>query len=317
MQILLQKKLQQRFNMIKTLVWIVLLTGVLISCTSSKTAVSSQHSKMSIEFDKQGHRGCRGLYPENTIPAMLHAIGLGVTTLEMDVVITKDKKVVLSHDPYFNHEISTKPNGDAVTESEEKTLRIYGMNYDEVKSFDVGMKKHPRFPDQVKIPAYKPLLSELIDSVKKDMMIRRRPFPFYNIETKSLPQTDGLNHPEPAEFVELLVAVLKEKQIEDFVIIQSFDIRTLQYLHQHYPTIKTALLIENIDKRGLRKQLEQLGFTPSIYSPAYQLVNEKLIQDCHALSMKIIPWTVNSKELIEKYKMMGVDGLISDYPNLF
>ena len=303
--------------MIRTLVWITLLTGVLISCTGAKTTVSTQAVTMPTEFDKQGHRGCRGLYPENTIPAMLHAIGMGVTTLEMDVVITKDKKVVLSHDPYFNHEISTKPNGDTVSENEEKSLRIYDLTYEEVKRFDVGMKPHPRFQNQIKMPAYKPLLSDLIDSVKKDMMTRRRPFPFYNIETKCLPNTDGLFHPAPAEFVELLMAVIKEKQIEDFVIIQSFDKRTLQYLHQHYPLIKTALLIEDTDNRSLIKQLEALGFTPTIYSPAYQLVNEKLIQDCHSLSMKIIPWTINTKALIEKYKGMGVDGIISDYPNLF
>lgn len=268
-------------------------------------------------FDKQGHRGCRGLMPENTWPAMEKALNLNVTTLEMDVVITQDKKVILSHEPFMGHEITTKPDGAFVTAAEEKSLNIYRMTYEEVKKYDVGLKPHPRFPRQQKMKAYKPLLSEVLDSVTKYMMTRRKPFPFYNIETKCLPAGDGMYHPAPAEFVELLMAVIKEKGVEDRVIIQSFDFRTLQYLHQHYPHIKTAMLIEDYDKRGMEAQVKALGFTPSIYSPAYQLVTAGLIQSCHEKGIKVIPWTVNDKKKIEELKMAGVDGIISDYPDLF
>ncbi|HYJ37651.1 MAG TPA: glycerophosphodiester phosphodiesterase family protein, partial [Chitinophagaceae bacterium] len=118
------------------------------------------------EFDVEGHRGSRGLMPENTIPAMYKAIDLGVTTLEMDAVITKDKKVVVSHEPFFNHEITTKPDGSEVKKEEERSLNIYQMDYDQVKQFDVGMKKHPRFLRQQKIEVSKPLLADLIDSVE-------------------------------------------------------------------------------------------------------------------------------------------------------
>jgi glycerophosphoryl diester phosphodiesterase len=248
---------------------------------------------------------------------MLNVLGMTVTTLEMDVVITKDKKVILSHEPFFNHEISTKPDGSYVTEAEEKSLNIYKMTYEEVKKYDVGMKPHPRFPQQKKMKVAKPLLAEVMDSIKMDMMYRRRPPLFYNIETKTNPQTDNIYHPAPAEFVELLMTVIKENHLEEMVIIQSFDFRTLQYLHQKYPAIKTAMLIEADDKRSFDEQLMDLGFTPTIYSPAYQLVNEKLIEKCHAKNMKVIPWTVNDKATIEELKMMGVDGIISDYPNLF
>jgi len=268
-------------------------------------------------FDQQGHRGCRGLMPENTIPAMLYALGLGVTTLEMDISFTKDKKAILSHEPFFNHEITTKPDGSFMDEKEERNYNIYQMTYEEVKTYDVGLKPHPRFPKQQKMKAVKPLLSDVLDAVKKDMMTRRRPFPYYNIETKTQPATDNIYHPAPAEFVELLMAVIKEKQIEENVIIQSFDFRTLQYLHHHYPGIKTAMLIEDFDIRGLDSQLKALGFTPNIYSPAYQLVNEELIKKCHEQHIKIIPWTVNDKARIEELKKMGVDGIISDYPDLF
>jgi glycerophosphoryl diester phosphodiesterase len=287
----------------------------IMSCANSKTVRGPSSSDS--DFDKQGHRGCRGLMPENTIPAMLTALQLGVTTLEMDVVITKDKKVVLSHEPFFNHEITTRPDGSVVTEKEERSLNIFKMTYEEVKKFDVGLKPHPRFPQQQKKAAYKPLLSELLDIVRQYMMAAKRPLPFFNIETKSIPATDDVFHPKPAEFVELLIAVIKEKEIEDRVIIQSFDFRTLQYLHQHYPTIKTAMLIEDFDRRGIEKQIEALGFNPTIYSPHYSLINEALLNYCHERKIKVIPWTVNKKEDIERLKKMGVNGIITDYPDLF
>lgn len=292
-----------------------LLVPFIMSCSTTKTLQNLPLGDGG--FDKQGHRGCRGLMPENTIPSMLKAIDLGVTTLEMDVVITKDKKVILSHEQWFGKEITTKPNGEYIGEREERTYNIFWMTYEQTKTFDVGLKPHPRFPQQQKIRITKPLLSEVIDSVKKDMMTRKRPFPYYNIETKTSPEFDGVFCPGPEEFVELLMTVIKEKQIEDYVIIQSFDFRTLQYLHKKYPAIKTAMLIEDFDKRTLSEQLKALGFIPTIYSPAFQLVNEKLLKNCHQKHIKVIPWTVNDKDKIAALKKMGVDGIITDYPDLF
>ena len=279
--------------------------------------LNAQSKNLNPGIDRQGHRGCRGLMPENTIPAMLKALDLGVTTLEMDVVITKDKKVVLSHDQWFSEDITTKPDGTYMGPREERKFNIYWMTYEQVKTFDVGMKPHPRFPNQQKMKAIKPLLSDLLDSVRQYMMTRKRPFPYYNIETKSNPEFDGVFHPGPDEFVELLMGVIKEKGIADHVIIQSFDFRTLKYLHEHYPAIKTAMLVEDFDPRSFAEQVKAAGFTPTIYSPAYQLVNEKLVKKCHRKNMKVIPWTANDKETIEKLVKMGVDGIISDYPDLF
>lgn len=269
-------------------------------------------------FDLQGHRGCRGLMPENTVAAMLKALDMGVTTLEMDIVITKDKKVVLSHEPWMEKEITTKPDGSFVTTTAEAmALNIYNMDYEEVKKYDVGMKPHPRFPQQEKMKAYKPLLSELIDSVTEYMKTRRKPFPFYNIEIKSLPAGDKRFHPLPAEFVELIMGVVKEKGVEDMVIIQSFDTRTLIYLHEKYPSIKTSLLIEDSEDKDFETQLKSLGFIPTIYSPNHTMVDETVVKLCHEKGMKIIPWTVNDKKQIKKIMKMGVDGMITDYPNLF
>lgn len=269
------------------------------------------------DFDIQGHRGCRGLMPENTIPAMFTALDLGVTTLEMDVVVSKDNKVVVSHEPWFDAVITTKPDGSFIKPAEAMQYNIFQMNYDEIAKYDVGMKPHPRFPQQQKIKAIKPLLADLFDSVAESMKTRRRPFPYFNIETKCLPAGDGRFHPKPAEFIELLMAVIKEKQLEERVIIQSFDFRTLKYLHEKYPSIKTAMLIEDSDVNDFDGQLNRLGYTPQVYSPNHTLVDDELVKQCHDKGIKIIPWTVNDKKQINKLKKMGVDGIITDFPDLF
>ena len=148
-------------------------------------------------------------------------------------------------------------------------------------------------------------------------LIDNKPLPHYNIETKSKPETDDQYHPKPAEFVELLVAVILEKKIADRVIIQSFDPRTLQYLHEHYPAFKTALLIEDFDKKAFALQLKNLGFIPSVYSPAYQLVTPLLVKQCKDAGIALLPWTVNDIDKIRELKKMGVNGVISDFPDLF
>jgi glycerophosphoryl diester phosphodiesterase len=268
-------------------------------------------------FDKEGHRGCRGLMPENTIPAMLKALDIGVTTLEMDASITKDGKVILSHEPFFNHEITTKPDGTPVTLAEEKELNIHKMDYVETQRYDVGMRPHPRFPDQQKIHVTKPLLESVIDSAEAHATATHRALPFYNIETKTTPATDNIYHPGPEEFVRLLMDVIKEKRIEDRVIIQSFDFRTLRIIHDKYPGIKTAALIEEGDHKTFDEQLKDLGFTPDIYSPHFSLVNGALVSNCHTHHIKLLPWTVNDRDQIKSLRALGVDGIITDFPNLF
>ena len=285
------------------------------SCSNTKHAASN--SNMHTSFDLQGHRGCRGLMPENTIPAYLKAMDIGVATLEMDAVVTKDAQVIMSHEPFFNHEITTRTNGAEVTEAEEKTLNIYQMTYAETQEFDVGLKPHPRFPDQQKIAVHKPLLKDVFDSVIQYCKSHQVAVPFFNIETKSHAVTDNIYHPVPRQFVELIMQVIKDKKLEDKVIIQSFDFRTLQYLHQHYPDIKTAALIEDYDKLPFDQQLGKLGFIPTIYSPANELVTPLMVTNCHEKGIRLIPWTINDPAEMKRFTEMGVDGLITDYPNLF
>jgi len=285
-----------------------------ISCNNSQKPSSTDHVSVdNNDLDYQGHRGSRGLFPENTIIGFENALKLGVNTLEMDVVITKDKKVILSHEPWFSHEIALTPEGEELDEKSEKSHRIYAMSYEETQRYDVGLKDHPRFPDQKKVKATKPLLEEVISASEKFCKDFSRALPLYNIETKTTLEGDGIFHPEPEEFVELLVNIIKDAQIAERTTIQSFDIRTLQVAKEKYPELKLALLVEN--KKSPEENLKSLGFTPDIYSPDYALVNNELISFAKVKNMAVIPWTVNDTAEMQRLVSLGVDGIITDYPN--
>ncbi len=265
-------------------------------------------------FDLQGHRGGRGLMPENTIPAMRRALALGVTTLEMDAAISQDKQVLLSHDPYMNADFVYRPDGQPLTKEAGKGLKIYSLPYAEIRRYDVGSHGNPKFERQQRLRTYKPLLAEVIDSAEAYARRTHRPAPYYNIETKTTPAGDGVNHPAPDEFVRLLLAVIAQKGVQSRVIIQSFDPRTLEVVHRAQPQLRTALLVDNPD--GLAQNLARLSFRPSIYSPAYKLVTPALVQACHQQRLSVIPWTVNTPAEAAGLLAMGVDGLITDYPDM-
>ena len=287
--------------------------AVLASCnTTSNTA----EQKPLGEFDKQGHRGSRGLMPENTIPAMLRAIDEGVTTLELDVVISKDSQVVVSHDPFFHQNITTTPAGKTLTKKEAVDHLLFTMNYDSIRKYDVGLKPHPDFQQQQKMAVHKPLLKDMVMATEKYAAEKNNPV-HYNIEIKSKAEGDGVAHPAIPAFTELVIKTLQELGTLNKTIIQSFDIRPLQYLHQKYPDVQTSLLILGTDKRTLEEQLNDLGFVPEYYSPHYSLVTAELLNQCHQKNIRVVPWTVNSKKEIEQLKNLGVDGIITDYPNLF
>jgi len=306
-KILLGQYKKHPFYVYKYMYKKLLLVPVLVFCFLT---VSAQKRK----FDVQGKAGARGIMPENTVEGMLKALDLGVTTLEMDAVITKDKKVVLSQEPYFNNEISLTPKGKPISLKDQKKYNIYKMDYAEVKKFDVGSKVHSRFPSQVKFKAYKPLLSETIDAAEAYAKSHKIAKPVYSIETKTIKNGDNEFHPEPAEFVELIMEVINDKNIAKRVIIESFDMRTLQYLHEKYPKIQTSLLID--EKEPFETYIEKLGFKPTIYSPYSVLVGKGLVDRCHDMGVRIIPWTVNSVKEVKYFMSLGVDGIITDYPNI-
>jgi glycerophosphoryl diester phosphodiesterase len=300
----------------KTLYTCAALALIFAACTSSKKTASPYASMPLPSFNKEGHRGTRGLMPENTIPAMYKAIDYDVNTVEVDIVFSKDKQVVISHDVYFHPDITTTPEGKHLTPKEAQQHQLYTMTYDSIRKYDVGLKSHPDFPQQLKIPAYKPLLGELIDSTDAYAKSKGKNI-LYNIELKTNPTHDGSKTPPVEEFVDRVMDVVKEKKLSSRCYLQSFDFRPLQVLHKKYPGIVTAILIGGQDKRTFEQQLQELGYIPEMYSPHYSVVTPQLVEECHKRNIKLIPWTVNTLEEMKKMKDMGVDGIITDYPNHF
>lgn len=267
-------------------------------------------------FYKEGHRGTRGLMPENTIPSMKKAIEVGANFIEVDIQISKDKQVMIAHDPHINRQITLLPNGEEIPEEDKHKYALHQMPYDSIRKFDVGSKGHPGFPQQTKMKTYIPLFGELIDSVEQFTKERGLTPVIYNIEIKSKTDQDGVLQPPPAELIDLVMGVVRSKDIGNRFYIQSFDIRQIQEVNKRYPGVATGFLTSNKDL-SLEQNLRNIGFMPDIYSPNYKLATKELIDSVHAKGMKFVPWTVNTLEEMKELKAIGVDGIITDYPNLF
>jgi glycerophosphoryl diester phosphodiesterase len=264
-----------------------------------------------VSFDLQGHRGCRGLMPENSIPAFMKAVQLGVTTLEMDVVISKDHEVVVSHEPWMSHVICSHPDGSPVKKGEEKQLNLYQMDYQDIQQYDCGMRRNPKFPDQKKMKTVKPTLKVVVKSVEKFAKDQNYPSPKFSIEIKSEAKDYNTFQPEPKEFVKLVLDEIRSLGIEDHTILQSFDINVLEVLHQQENRkFSISFLVDS--GRKLNTHLSKITFVPEVFSPAYQMVSPKMILECHAAGIKIIPWTVNDKETMNQLKEWKCDGAITD-----
>lgn len=280
--------------------WFVLL---LVSCTAREESTQS--------LDIQGHRGARGLAPENSIPGFLKALELGVHTLEMDLCVSKDGELVVSHEPYFSPVFCLDTAGQSI--HEDTTINLYALDYASIRRFDCGSKGNPRFPDQQLMHTIKPTLRDAIEEVEFYARFLERPPLFYNIELKTTQATDSLFHPTPQVFSDWVYDFIVEKEIQSRVTIQSFDFRTLQYFHRTYPEIQLALLIEN--DLPWQTNVDSLGFVPEIYSCYYPLLTQSKIAQIQEAGMKVIPWTVNEPKDMKNLIDWGVDGLITDYPD--
>ena len=277
-------------------------------------------TSFSQKFDIEGHRGCRGLMPENTIPAFKKALDLGVTTLELDVCISKDGKVIVSHEPYMNALFCSKPDGSPVTKADEKVLNLYKMPYSEIKKYDSGIRGNILFPEQQKIATFKPLLREMLKECEKYIKLNNLPKVHYNIEIKSEEQEYGISQPKTVkEFSDLVYQEIIRQVSPERIILQSFDFNVLKYWHLQfkdgkYKKVRLAALVEN---EMVDNTLASLGFNPDIFSPYYKNLIKRRVDMCHDKGIKVVPWTVNEVVNMKEIKALGVDGLITDYPNRF
>ena len=261
----------------------------------------------------EGHRGARGYVPENTIPSFIKALEQGADTLELDVVISQDNKIVVSHEPWFSHLISTKPDGNLITADKEKDFNIYKMKYAEVKKFDVGNIGNKDFPQQTKMKVYKPLLGDVFKEINKYAKRKKLKAVRFNVEIKSNPLWDNIFTPTPEVMAKMVYQEILKHKMQNNVIVQSFDVRQLQELRKMPIKLPLALLVGNKD--GIEKNIEKLGFIPDTYSPHFSLVDEAMISYCQKNNMKIVPWTVNEIADLEKMKKFKLDGIITDYPD--
>jgi len=274
-----------------------------ILCVVLMTSCSQQPP-----FDVQGHRGARGLFPENSLPAFEKAIDLGVTTLELDIAITKDNKVVVSHEPFMSRTICLTPNGEAITETEDMAFNLYKMTHDEIKQFDCGTTFHPSYPNQEKVKVYKPLLNEVFDLVAS-----KNADVFFNIEIKSKPSYYGTYTPHPEAYVAIVLDEIKRSGFESKVNLQSFDLTILEYIKKQSPNMPVALLIDEYE--AIETKLASLSYKPEIISPYFKLLNKEVVDDLKEKHFKIIPWTINSTADMQQIMQLDIDGIITDYPD--
>ena len=287
----------------------------------------------SYAFDLQGHRGARGLAPENTLEGFSTALSIGVTTLELDLAMTRDGVLVIHHDVWLNPD--TTRDGAFLT---QRGPAIRALTLEEVKRYDVGRLKPGsqyggNFPEQRAVDGARiPALTELFDLVARNGAQHVR----FNIETKLTP-TSGADTPDPATFAAAVAAAIRSAGLTERATVQSFDWRTLQELRRIAPEIARVCLSAQQPRFDTIQQ-GQPGASPwtagfdvddfggstprlvlaagcSVWSPAFRDVTAERLAEAKALGLAVIPWTVNERADMERLIGMGVDGLITDYPD--
>jgi glycerophosphoryl diester phosphodiesterase len=262
-------------------------------------------------FDLQGHRGARGLAPENTLQGFAAALAVGVTTLELDTGVTKDGVVVIHHDRRLNPDIARGPDGRWV---EAPAPLLHELNFAELRGYDVGRlrpgsKTAEQFPEQEPADGARvPRLAELFDLVEKSGNASVR----FNIETKLSPQApEETLAPEP--FALALIAEIRKAGMEERASIQSFDWRTLRVVEREAPAIATVYLTGRRREGSQPEAVHAAG--GRIWSPNHLEMDSAALVEARALGLRVIPWTVNEPIAVELMLDLGVDGLITDFPD--
>lgn len=306
--------------------------------------ISTTYAKVNYDvFDLEAHRGGRDVRPENTLYSYAYAIELGATSIECDMQLTKDGQIVMSHNPILNSDITRDENGNYI-ENNKYDIRL--MTVDELKKFDVGVMDpncgeyydlhgKTQFTYDAKIPTLEELMQLIQSYGDKNIVL--------NIETKSYPDPASAgykNNADPKKFVEVFNNIVKKYDMEDRVVLQSFDWQTLIEMKKLNPNISTSALWQEQpswgrDSESLRryekKKSPWLGgldikdyqgnpvkaahaIGADIISPYYTEISKQDVDEAHFFGMKVVPWTVNNEKDMNMLLDMGVDGIISDKP---
>lgn len=263
----------------------------------SEGASSPASGPLSGRFTLVGHRGARGLFPENTVPAFLGALEAGVDGLELDVHVAGDGAVVVCHDPRVD--------------AEETRVAVSSLSAGQLSRLDVGTRPDPSFPDRRPMAVGIPTLDDVFQAVSSS---GERPEWF--VEVKSTLDGEGSLHPGPGAFAGATARVIDRHGLAGQTTIMSFDPRILVALRNREPRISLMLLVEEGSPMSLEAHVDRLGFVPDGIGPHWSLVTPAAVSRAHAAGMRVLPWTVNDREQALKLVSMGVDGLTTDRPDL-
>jgi glycerophosphoryl diester phosphodiesterase len=236
-----------------------------------------------------------------------------VDVLELDVVLSADGQVVVSHEPWMSAAICLDPVGQPIPAATQQEHNLYQLPYSQIRRYDCGRRQHPGFPAQQNLPAYKPLLHEVVAAT--DQLARelgRAPLRF-SVEVKSEPAGDNLFHPAPVPYVSVVGAELRRLSLEHRTTLLSFDARILQEARRQLPGLPLCLLVE--DEIPLAQHLLQLGFAPQVVGPRHDLVTPQLVAEAAQAGLLLVPWTVNDPGDMVRLIELGVAGITTDYPN--
>lgn len=280
------------------------MSTILLACSCASTGVTT----LPAEFDSQGHRGARGLLPENTIAGALRAVDLGMRTVELDLAVSKDSVLIVSHEPHFNPAICALD----VTGYDEETS-LFSLTAAEIAAVDCGSLRNLDFPYQEASPAPKPPLRELVAAADARARERSRALPNYNIEIKSSPKLDGRYTPSPEAFARLVRDALADLSLEGRATVQSFDPRPLAWFSTNAPDVRLGGLVSVAAPAETFK--EAFNGDVDVYSPYHLTLTRRSVAAHQEAGLAVVPWTVNDKSRMRTLITWGVDGIITDYPD--
>lgn len=252
-----------------------------------------------------GHRGCRGIMPENSISGFEKALKGGADGIEWDVVVNGEGKLVISHEPYFHKDFCLDPNGKPI--EDEKLYNIYTMTQTEIEAFDCGSKGNIGFPEQQKHSTRKPLLKDAV--VKLKSTIRGKLILF---EIKSEASEYGISQPHPNAFVDLILKEVATYQFPN-VVYMSFDKNIIEALHKKAPELKLAYLTY-LPSKSANTYLKELSFKPFALGMYHKTINQRKLRQLRDKSIFVYTWTVNTTDDAHKMMDLGIDAIITDYP---
>jgi glycerophosphoryl diester phosphodiesterase len=252
------------------------------------------------EYKVFGHRGCRGIYPENTIEGFRKAISFGVDGIELDVVVNKNQELVISHESYID------TNYCLTNKLDDESLNIYKMNIEQIQRIDCGSKFVKEFPNQLKIKERKPTFKEFkkeLNEYNGDILFEIKCE--YNLVNEYFPEYEN--------YAKIIFEETRYSKHLDKIYFMSFDYRILNELFKIMPNSKYIYLSSNID---FKKEMKLLNFEPFGVGLDYNIISQKIIDLVHNKKQIIYGWTINDEKNSKILTSMGLDGVITDYPNI-